>query len=56
MAKPIGATPVLSGKDATQFIARMQQEANNKVGLMPTPKLKNVNELIRQYGNKKLVR
>jgi hypothetical protein len=39
-----------------EFIIRMHKEVSNKVGLTPTLKLEKANELIKQYGSKKLVR
>jgi hypothetical protein len=53
MAKPIAATPVLTGREANEFIIRMHKEASNKVGLSPTLKLENANKLIEQYSSKK---
>ncbi len=52
MAKPIGATPVLTGKEAAKFIARVQKEVKTKVGLTPTPKLETARDLIKQYGKR----
>jgi len=58
MALPIGATPVLTGKEAAKFITRIQEEAKNKVGLIPTPKLEEARKLVKQYSEngKKLTR
>ncbi len=50
MAKPIGTTPVLTGKEAAKFIVRIQEEAKTKVGLTPTPKLETACDLIKQYS------
>ncbi len=52
MAKPIGNTPVLTGKEAAKFITRIQEEAKTKVGPVPTPKLEAACALIKQYSKK----
>ena len=50
MALPIGTTPVLTGKEAAKFIARIQEEVKTKVGTVPTPKLGEALELIKQHS------
>ena len=40
MALPITPTPTLTGKDADNFLKRVQEQENTPVGLVPTPKLK----------------
>jgi len=52
MALPIGVTPVLGGKEATEFLSQVQREVGNKVGPIPTPRLEMALRLIRQYGSK----
>ena len=50
MAKPISATPVLRGEEATKFITMIHEDSNKPVGLIPTPKLGAAQELIKQYS------
>ncbi len=58
MAQPIGATPVLTGKEAAKFITMLHEDASKPVCLTPTPKLAKAHELIKKYGKhgKKRVR
>jgi hypothetical protein len=49
MAKPIVATPTLSGQEATNFLIKIHENANKPVGLTPTPKLATVFELIKPH-------
>ena len=46
MAQPIGATPILKGKDAQRFLTKVRADANVPVGRTPTPKLEKAIELI----------
>jgi hypothetical protein len=39
MAKPVVATPSLSGREATDFLIKVHKNASKPVGLTPTPKL-----------------
>jgi len=50
MARPIAATPVLTGKEATHFINTIHENSNKPVGPVPTPKLGNAQKLIKQYS------
>jgi len=50
MAKPIAPTPVLQGKEAVKFLNTLHKEADKPVGLTPTPKLKQAQELIEKHG------
>lgn len=50
MAQPISATPVLTGEEATNFITMIHKNAKKPVGLIPTPKLGEAQELIKQYS------
>ena len=50
MAKPIAATPVLKGRQAMAFMAMIHKDAENPVGRIPTPKLAEAQELIKQYS------
>ena len=47
MSIPIGTTPVLKGKEAAEFLKRINDDLNNPVGLTPAPKLKDAIKLIR---------
>jgi hypothetical protein len=46
MAIPITPTPILEGKEASDFLTRLMTEENDKKSLVPTPKLKSVKEKI----------
>ena len=50
MSKPIGATPVLKGKDAERFLKEMHENENKKVGPTPTPNLWKAVELIKKLS------
>ena len=50
MARPIGATPVLKGKEAAKFLVMIHEEAQRPVGLTPTPKLAKAYGLIKKHG------
>ena len=52
MAQPIGVTPVLTGREATRFMAKISAEERKPVGPTPTPKLAKVQELIREHGER----
>ena len=48
MALPIAATPTLSGKEATKFMATIHKDAQKLVSLTPTPKLARARDLIKK--------
>jgi hypothetical protein len=50
MAKPIGATPELKGKEAIAFIIKMHENESKPVGLVATPKLARTQKLISQFN------
>ena len=50
MALPIAATPVLSGKEATEFITTIHKDAQNPAHLTPTPNLKKARALIKWHA------
>jgi hypothetical protein len=50
MARPIGATPVLSGEEAVHFLTMLHEDSKKPVGLTPTPKLNKAHELVKKYG------
>jgi len=49
MALPIGATPVLTGKEAAKFMDDLRKDAK-KPGLVPTPKLEQAVKLIEEHA------
>ena len=52
MARPIAATPVLTGKEAAEFITMIHRDAQKPVGLTPTPKLAKARELLKKHGER----
>ena len=50
MARPITATPVLTGEEAANFIIKIHEDAKKPVGRVPTPRLRRAEELIKQYS------
>ncbi len=51
MARPITGTPPLSQEEWDRFIYRVDRDKEKKVGLVPTPKLKEAVRKIRLiYG------
>lgn len=52
MALPIGATPVLTGKEAAKFITMIHKDAQKPAKLTPTPKLKEAHALIKQHAER----
>lgn len=51
MAKPIGTTTVLTGKEAAAFLTKIHRDSGKKVALTPTPKLERARALIRKHGS-----
>ena len=52
MALPIGATPVLTGKEAADFIVKLHKDVHKPVSLTPTPKLDKACELIKEHASR----
>lgn len=50
MAKPIGATPVLTGKEAETFLDNIHKNSKKRVTQVPTPKLEEAHRLIKKHG------
>lgn len=50
MAQPIGATPILRGKEAARFLTRLHKDAEKPVGLVPTPKLGQARKLVKKHS------
>ncbi len=46
MAIPITPTPVLEGEEAEKFWSKVEAEKNQKLGLVPTPKLEQLRQEI----------
>jgi hypothetical protein len=46
MALPIGCTPALKGKEATDFLKKIKSEETDLRSLVPTPKLESVRKTI----------
>jgi len=42
MALPVGCTPVLRWKEATEFLNKIRREETDMKPLVPTPKLRSV--------------
>ena len=53
MAQPIGVTPVLTGKEAARFMAKIRADERKPVGPTPTPKLAKAQEFIRAHVESK---
>jgi hypothetical protein len=49
MALPIAATPVLEGKDASDFLRRIESDLKKPLKYTPTPKLGKARELVKKY-------
>ena len=52
MALPIGATPELKGKDAEDFLLKLDEDLKNPVGLVLTPKIEDARKLIKERADK----
>lgn len=52
MAKPIGATPVLTGQEAISFLIQMDKLSREPVGPIPTPRLSEAEKLIERSAKR----
>ncbi len=52
MALPVAATPILKGKDASDFLHRIERDLQKPLKYTPTPKLKHAKELVKKYAAK----
>ncbi len=52
MALPIAPTPVLKGKEAADFLAKVERDLKNPVGYVPTPRLAKAREIIKRNASK----
>ena len=50
MALPIAATPVLTGREAAEFLTALHRDAQKPVALIPTPKLEEARKLIKKHA------
>ena len=53
MAIPIGATPVLKGREAKRFIQLVIESEKHPVKYVATPKLEKAREMVKRYSEKK---
>ncbi len=53
MVQPISATPGLKGKEAADFIMNLHRDSKKQTQLIPTPKLKKAQALIKKHGTNK---
>jgi len=49
MALPIAATPVLKGREASDFLRRIESDLQKPLNYTPTPKLGKAKELVKEY-------
>ena len=49
MALPIAATPVLKGREASDFLRRIENDLQKPLGYTPTPNLGKAKELIKKH-------
>jgi hypothetical protein len=52
MALPIAPTPILRGKDAERFDARVREDLERPTSAVATPKLENAKLLVREYAER----
>jgi hypothetical protein len=53
MAAPIGVTPILEGKEATEWWEKVEKEQDQKLSFVPTPKLEDLRKEILASANPK---
>lgn len=49
MSLPIAPTPILEGKEADDFLRRVEEGLKNPVGPVPTPELERARELVVKF-------
>jgi hypothetical protein len=52
MALPIAPTPTLKGKEAIDFMQRLEEDLKRPAYLTPTPKIENAKRLIKEYAER----
>jgi hypothetical protein len=50
MARPITATPKLNSEESKAFLKRMKKDVKVPLRLLPTPKLEEARDLIREHA------
>jgi len=55
MSIPIGATPVLTGKEATRFIKLVIESEKHPVKFVATPKLEKARARIKEYWERQQI-
>ncbi|NOX25697.1 MAG: hypothetical protein GXP59_06220 [Deltaproteobacteria bacterium] len=53
MALPIAATPVLKGREASDFLRQIEKDLQKPLTYTPTPKLGQAKKLIKKYAAKR---
>lgn len=53
MPLPIEATPILEGEDAEKFFAKIKEDLKTPTSLIPTPKLEQAREKIKNIKEEK---
>ena len=53
MSLPITPTPILEGKEADNFLRRVEEGLKDPVGSVPTPKLGKAMELVKQISKER---
>lgn len=53
MAIPIGATPILKGREADRFITMVIESEKHPIRFVATPKLEKAREMVKKYSEKK---
>jgi hypothetical protein len=52
MAIPIGATPILKGKEADRFIQQVNESEKHPIRFVATPKLAKARQMVREYSER----
>ena len=53
MALPVAATPILKGKDASNFLHKIENDLKKPLKYTSTPKLDQAKKLVRKYVAKR---
>lgn len=49
MARPIEPTPILRGREAKRFEARVSEDLKKPCRLIPTPRLEQARRIVKEY-------
>ncbi len=52
MAMPITPTPILKGREVTEFQNRLDADLKKPVSLVDTPRIQKAREMIKQHASK----